>query len=659
MARSRPKTRRRQRSNPRGILQVMGGGYGFVQTAEGEYFIPATKMGGAFDGDQVEISVTSVNHKHKQPDKPHSKTGEKPSARVIRVIDRAHQSIIGRYEIAEPFGVIVPEDRRIPYDVFTMRSDYTEVEDGDIVRVRITEYPSRKTAAMGVIEEVIGHEGDEALGVEMIIARHKLEVEFSEASLEQASKANLKVDELLNEGYRDLRGRRTFTIDPIDARDFDDALSFERRDDGWLLGVHIADVSQYVDWNSSIDLDARRRATSVYLVDRVIPMLPEALSNELCSLKPHEDRAVMSVDMYLDKDFQLKSHEIYPSLICSSARFSYDEVLSILEGNIREPRFYDTFSALDKMAQSLFHEREVAGGLDFPTTEAKVVLDEEGKPLDIVLRKKNAATSIIEEAMILANTTVATSLYHQSFPSIYRIHEAPAADSLAELVPVFKEFEYLKALPAEKIIAGNPLVLQKALELARGREEEELISSLLLRAMKRAHYSPTSSYHYGLARDTYTHFTSPIRRYPDLVVHRMLKALLKKKSESFEQQVASLSWIAEHASNMERVAEAAARESQELKIVEFMESEVGSLFDAVVSGVTSYGLFVRLANTAEGLISLRTMTAEYYAFDPALHTLTGEESGVSYRLGQKLRVVLVEADARLSRLNFRLADHHG
>lgn len=650
----RKKTRRPLRSNPRGVLRVRADGYGFVHTAEGEFFVPATKMGGAFDGDLVELLPITVNKGHKQFEKVHAKTGERPTARIIQVLDRAYETLIGRYEIAEPFGVVVPEDRRIPYDIFTMRADHPDVNDGDIVRVKITTFPSKNTAATGVIEEVIGHDGDQAFAVDMIIARHKLETEFSESSIVQSMRAEVAEESALVEGYRDLRERTVFTIDPVDARDFDDAVSLEREEGMWRLGVHIADVAHYVEWGSSVDLDARRRATSVYLVDRVIPMLPEALSNEVCSLKPGEARRTMTVDMYLDSAFQVRKFEIYPSLIRSAKRFGYDEVQRILDSDDDTIPFTDTLSDFCHLAKQLMERREREGSIEFISTEAKVHLDAEGKPQEVVLRRKTDATTIVEECMILANTVVARFLHEKAFPCIYRVHEPPASDNLAELIPILQEFGRFKDLPASRFAAGNPFVIQEVLEKSKGRPEEELISSLILRAMKRALYQAQPSEHYGLARPLYCHFTSPIRRYPDLVVHRMLHALIEGKPATFEEQTNSLDWLAEHSSKMERIAEAAARESQEVKLAEYHERDIGARFEAVIAAVANYGFFVRLPTTAEGLVPVRSLGNEYFSYDPQRHILTGEDTGITYRLGQKVSVILEAVDVRLGQLDFRI-----
>lgn len=657
---------------------VRGGGFGFVQAAEGEYFVSSHDMNGAFDGDLVELAPISRKGARRGAGRHAGDAqgpGERPAARVLRVLERAHDTVIGRYEVAEPFGVVVPEDTRIPYDIFTMRAENPDIQDGSLVRVRIVQFPTRKTAATGVIEEVIGQEGDARIGIDLIMAKNKLETEFSEASLEQARTASLDELGALAQGYRDLRNRFIFTVDPIDARDFDDAVSLDMLDGNvdfagvagaprgakWRLGVHIADVAHYVSWDSSLDLDARRRATSVYLADRVIPMLPHELSNDLCSLKPHELRRSMTVDLYLNSAADVLGYDIYPALIQSAARLTYEQAQAMLEdsfgdaGDLPLDQLTERLKLLSLVAKKRSAKRKQAGGIDFATVEAKVKLDEEGVPVDVVMRRKTDATELIEEAMILANETVASHLESREFPCMYRVHERPSADALDALVPVFQEFPWFTEDMALKLMTGNPRTIQSILDASSGRSEEELVSSLVLRSMKRALYKTENEGHYGLASKAYAHFTSPIRRYPDLVVHRMLKAQLGKRPEKFGSEVSAMPWIAEHSSEMERIADTAARESQELKIIEYLERFVGEFFSGVVSGVATYGLYVRLDNTAEGFLPVRMLGGECFSFDPRRWCLCGQDTGKTYRLGQRVAVVLIAADARERKLEFRLA----
>ena len=655
MGRTRKHTRRRPRANPHGVLTVHGGTFGFVRTAEGEYFIPESKMAGAFDGDLVEIAPLPARGAQK------GAAEERPAARILRVIDRAHETVVGRYEVAEPFGVVVPEDRNISYDIFTMRADFPDVPDGALVRVRMTAYPSRHEAACGVIEEVLGAAEEATISVDAIVARNKLETVFSEGALAEAQAAQLDEVGALAAGYRDVRGRCVFTIDPADARDFDDALSLDPAQDFlrdgavWRLGVHIADVSHYVPWNSSLDLDARRRATSVYLVDRVIPMLPEQLSNGLCSLNPNETRRCMTCDVYLDQDWKAVGYDIYPALMRSQARLTYGQVQQALDGDAALPDdIMQRVRFLSQFAKARIAARQVAGGLDFDFPEARVALDDDGKPVRVDLRRKTEATSLVEEAMILVNEVVAQHLSERGFPALYRVHEKPSPDSLAALLPVLQEFSWFSLISPERFVAGDAHAIARVLSESQGRLEGNLVQTLVLRAMKRAAYKPTCDGHFGLASEAYTHFTSPIRRYPDLVVHRMLRAQLTRRPQKFEQEVAALPWIAEHASDMERVAEKAARQSQELKLIEYMAGFLGEAFDATVSGVASYGMYVSLDNTAEGMVAARYLGDEYFACDAVRYQLVGQESGKVFRLGQRVRVVLAAADAKAGRLDFRL-----
>ena len=652
MSRKRSHTRRTPRSNPRGRLDVRRGGYGFVQTAEGEFFIPRKKMRGAFPGDVVEVAPTNDGARYGRTP---GKGERKRVARVVRVIERAHDELVGYFRHAEPFGVVEPVDPLIQHDIFTMLADNPGIPDGAVVRVAITTWPDRNTAATGKVVEVIGDEDDERVAIDLIVARHKLETSFSPAALSQAAACEVEAESALAEGYRDLRERFIFTIDPADARDFDDAVSVERFEGAWRVGVHIADVSHYVPWGSAVDVDARKRATSTYLVDRVIPMLPEKLSNDVCSLRPDEVRRTMTVDMTVNERGEVTGAEAYPALIRSNARLTYDEAQAFLDGSSGDDDLTARVRRLSHIAKQRATLREQAGGLDFDTVEAKVRLDAEGHPVAIDLREKTDATQLIEEAMIMANEAVARMLRDAGMPCLYRVHEKPAHDSLEGLVPVLQEFDWFKRVDAGAFMAGNPHAVGAVLKACKNRPEAALVTTLVLRSMKRAVYSPNLSEHYGLASSAYAHFTSPIRRYPDLVVHRMLRALLTKRPEKFDQEVSSLPWLAEHSSEMERVAEQAARESQEVKIVELMEERIGETFSALVSGVATFGLFVRLDNTAEGVVEMADLGHEYFILDPVRHLLTGSDTGKQFRLGRRIAVRLVEADRRTRQLRFRLA----
>lgn len=693
-------TRKKPRTYARGTLETNPRGYGFVKTTEGDFFIPESKMNGAFDGDLVEVSGMAP----KGPSRgsgTHARRGKGASSerriegRVVRVLDRAHDYLIGRYEIAGPFGIVIPDDPRINYDIFTPLSEGGDIPEGSLVKVRILEYPTRRSSATGTVEEVLGSSEDGSLMIERIIARHNLETRFSEGALTEATAATLDIPAALSDGYRDIRDRFVFTIDPDDAKDFDDALSigilsagevsrmdlFTTRDlkrglitgapglkaDATVvrLGVHIADVSRYVPWGGSLDLDARKRATSTYLVDRVIPMIPPALSDDLCSLRPGVDRLCMTADLYVTEDAKLVAYDLYPAIMNSSLRLTYGQALEILRGEgcaqVLAASSSDASSVQDvprllriasSLAKARERYRESLGALEFETKEAKVILGEDGEPLSIEIREKNDATQLIEEAMIFANEIVACHLLSHDQPCAYRVHEQPAKDALVGLIPPLQGFRWFTKTMAEGVRAGDPFALQSILEACAGRPEAEMVTMLILRTMMRAVYSPEDIGHYGLGLAAYCHFTSPIRRYPDLIVHRMLKALLGKRPGLFDQEAASLKWLCEHSSEMERVAESAGFDSQKAKIVEYMAGYLGLEFPAIISGVTTYGIYVRLENCAEGLVPIRALGSEYFAFDAARYVLKGTDTGREYRLGQRIDVRLVKADLVACHLDF-------
>lgn len=676
MARRSSKARKSPRSRPQGILEVTARGFGFVKTAEGEYFIPASKMFGAFPGDLVEVARVSGDRDRGQHRA--SVKSRKPTGRVAKIISRGSDRLIGRYEVAEPFGIVIPSDVRIPYDIFTLRKDDPSIEDGSLVEVEILEFPSRNSAATGRITRVIGRGESSDLEIELIIAQHKLETEFNEQALEEARACVLDVEGALASGYRDLRDRFIFTIDPVDARDYDDALSVEVEGDRVHLGVHIADVSGYVPFDSALDYDARRRGCSVYLVDRVIPMLPEQLSNQLCSLVPGQARLAVTVDVVLRaSDGVVESFDIFPSVIDSNARLSYDQAQALIDAP--EEAIISAFEAqaapfgaiaLDeetihglamrikaakRLSEKLYARRAQAGCMEFNRVEARAVLDESGRPTAIRYRRRTDATKLIEESMILANHLVAKWLDDRSMPCIYRTHAAPSRDALFALYEILQEFEAYRTLDKTLFCAGNPHVLQGLLNIPVDEQTHELVSMLLLRSMKQALYSTTESGHYGLALEQYCHFTSPIRRYPDLMVHRMVKEALFAKSETFEAQKNSSAWIAEHSSEMERVAAKAELQSQLVKLIEYLQGFIGQRFETLIYSVSTFGCVLRMENTVQGFLPIEELGGEYFSYNPERGILTGSDTGRIYRIGQKLEVVLVEADWRSRQVLFKMA----
>ncbi len=710
--RGKQTTRSRNTARPRGVFEATPRGFGFVKTPEGEFYVPAKAANGAMDGDEVELSVRFEKRNPSRLRHEGRRADERPVAQVARVLVRAHADLVGRYEVAEPFGVVVPLDPSIPYDVFTRLGEGVPARDGDLVRVTMLEYPTRRSAATGVVAEVVGGVDEETLAIESIIVRQGLPVSFSPEALAEAEAVDVGIEEALESGAADLRERLVFTVDPADARDFDDALSIDERPDGgwdlagavllrperaarevrWRLGVSIADVSAYVPEGSALDRDARERGTSTYLVDRVLPMLPERLSNGVCSLVPGQDRRVLHVDLYLDDAAECAAFRAYPAVIRSAARLTYDQAQKLLasdgggahaeetagdadaaagEGPLAavappadEARLRASLAALHELAQARIARRQALGGVPFDTPEAKVRLDERKRPVAIEVREKTDATSLVEEAMIAANEAVATCLAQGGGAGVYRVHAAPDPGRLQDLACVFGEFSWFADIDQDAFAAGNPYALQAVLAAAEGRPEGELVNMLLLRAMQRADYRDACEGHFGLASAAYTHFTSPIRRYPDLVVHRLLKERLRAQAggagvratgKRAKKKQRDLAELAAHCSRTERRAEEAARQSQETKMVELLADSVGSAFSAIVSGVTERGLFVRLDCTAEGFLPTRLLGRERFAFDPRSLMLTGEATGKAYRLGQRIAVVLESADPAARRLGFSLA----
>ncbi|MBE0416567.1 MAG: ribonuclease R [Coriobacteriia bacterium] len=628
-----------------GRITINRRGYGFVEAEEGDIYVASRDTAGAMHRDIVGVRVsTTRSHRGR-------------SGVVVKVIERANDTVVGRYERHGKVGIVVPTDPRIRTEVFVSSRDPVDARDGDVVVARLTAYPSRRNAAQGIIEEVLGREGEPGLEIEVIIREYGLRTAFPDDALAEAAAERLDIDRALAPGDRaDLRGTFTVTIDPVDARDFDDAISLEHVDGRIRLGVHIADVSHYVPWDSALDREARRRATSVYLVDRVLPMLPEKLSNEICSLNPGEDRLAFSVIMDLSADAVVESYRLTPSVIRSDRRFDYESVQSYLDGGRSFPdeESERLVRGFHRITRAIGERRVARGGLDFETVEAKIILAEDNiTPVEVKVRQRTDATNMIEEAMILANEVVAGHMTRAGAPMVYRIHEDPDADALSQVAVILKEFDY----PIKDVNGASPATFQRIIHFAHERPEKRLINSLLLRALQRARYTDYLGSHFGLASKAYCHFTSPIRRYPDLLVHRLLRAQLAGAlgKEPVASMADELEWLAEHCSTMEREAEAAENDSVQVKLAQLMGEHVGEVFEGLITGVHSFGLFVQLDNTAEGLVHVSTMTDDYYHLEPERFMLVGEERRRSYRLGERIRVRILGVSVAEGRIDLEPA----
>jgi ribonuclease R len=642
-----------------GRLTVRPEGFGFVLVDDGpDLFVPRAGMHGAMDGDTV------LAREERPRSRGKTRGPEKTSGTVVKVLDRARERVVGRFERQEGKSIVIPYDPRIDALIRIPEGKARGARDREIVEVRLTAFPDARRVAHGVVEERIGFLGQPGVDIEIVLRSHGLPTRFPEPVLAEAEKYPEEVTEEDLLGRKDFRERRIVTIDGETAKDFDDAVEVERTAAGYRLGVHIADVSHYVREGTALDDEGRSRATSVYFPGRVLPMLPERLSNGLCSLNPRVDRLVVSAILEIDTHGRVTSSSFCSGVIRSRERMTYTEVARLLEGSgtqadrMRYGPLLDDFRTMGELAALLHRRREARGSIDFDLPDADVVLDDEGLVVGIVPEARNVAHRLIEEFMLAANEAVARKLFFAKQPAIYRVHDRPDPDRLVDLKEVLETFGYeLKGDLAEI----PPAAFQKILKQIQGKPEERLLTDLLLRAQRKAVYSEECRGHYALAAPYYCHFTSPIRRYPDLIVHRMLASLLAAgrpvdadQTEAVNQR---LHEIAAHCSARERRAEAAERESLLWKKIVFMKDKIGREFDAYVTGVTSFGLFVTLKDFfVEGLVPISALGDDFFVYEEKQHRLKGRSSGKTYRLGDSVPVKLTAIDETRRRLDFRLAD---
>lgn len=657
-----------------------------VETAEGVYRLGSRSMREAMPGDRVYVSL-------------HRGKGGARRAVVEHVIDRAVAAIVGVFEPAGPLGAVRPLDARIKQDFFVLPADDSPrrlgVEPGDIVSARIVDYPSRTESGVVTLERRIGDANEPSLGIECVMARYGLVDGYPQAAVDEATSLAVDVEGALADPLRrDIRDRFAITIDPVDARDFDDAISVARTvRGGWMLGVHIADVSHYVDWESAIDLEARRRSTSVYLADRVLPMLPERLCNDLCSLRPDEDRLAFTVDIELDAQGRVRTYEPYPSVIRSRVRMDYGAADALLREGEPDGAALDAAARgraelaveaarangvdlraflrnADALARVRREIRRKRGSIDFDTPEVHVLLDEAGMPVDIVTRERTAATSLVEEAMLLANECVAEFLADRDLVSAYRVHEDPSPDSLASAAKTLTELGAVEGGLAAGIMLGDPRAINAAVEDAAGTAFAPQVNALLLRAQQRAVYKSHNEGHYALGARAYCHFTSPIRRYPDLIAHRVLKVALAKHELGKKEALARAPrltgkgpqaleaicpQLCRQASDNERAADAAANASQKVKVAQLYAGRIGERDTGTVSWISDLGAFVRLdATGAEGLIRMNALGAEWWDFDDVRLTLTGESTGTRVGLGCRVVVEVASVNVLRGHLDLKL-----
>jgi len=634
-----------------GKLQGKAKGFGFVlqdDPEQADVYVNAADLAGAMHGDRVVARI------HKK------QNGTRQEGVIIRILERANTRIVGTLRRQRHFAFVIPDDKRIGQEFFVAQENFQGAEDGQKVVIEIVAYAETWRAAEGRVVEVLGRPEDPGVDILAVVRKYELPEAFPEAVLEESERAPEQISEVELDGRRDLRAKRIVTIDGEDAKDLDDAVCVERLQNGnYVLGVHIADVGYYVKEGSALDQEAFQRGCSVYLVDRVIPMLPPRLSNGICSLNPQVDRLTLSCEMEWTPELRMVRHDIYPSVIRTTERMTYGNVRKILTGEEPElleryAELVDDFRLMEEFAMKLRERRILRGAVDFDFPETKMVLDETGKPLEIKKRERSIAEQIIEEFMLAANECVAEHYHWLQAPFVYRIHENPSAEKLLAFNEFIHNFGYHLKGVGNKV---HPRSLQELLEKVKGEPEERIVSTVLLRSLKQARYAAESTGHFGLAAEFYTHFTSPIRRYPDLVIHRIIREIavgggLSEKRHTYLST--ALPDIAQHSSERERVAVDAERETEHLKKIEFMMDKLGEEFDGFVSGVTAFGMFVELDNSVEGLIHVSYLDDDYYHFHEKQYALIGERTGRTFRIGDTVRVIVDGVSKEQMTIDFRL-----
>lgn len=635
-----------------GTYRANARGFGFVvsEDEDSDIFIGEDNTNGALDGDAVEYVITGA---------PKEKSRE---GKITRIISRALTKIVGLYEVkpGKGYGFVRPDNQKIQKDIFIPSGKSNGAVNGHKVVVKLTSYGDDSHKPEGEIVEIIGHINDPGTDIMSIVKGYDLPVEFPEKVLNQAQRVAKDVSVADMAGRKDIRSWQMVTIDGEEAKDLDDAVSITRDGGNYILGVHIADVTNYVQENSALDREALERGTSVYLADRVIPMLPHALSNGICSLNAGEDRLALSCIMTVNDKGHVIDHEIAETVIHVDQRMSYTSVKKILSDHDetemkRYKDFVPMFELMQELSGILRGRRRQRGSIDFDFPETKLLLDGQGKPVDIQPYERNAATRIIEDFMLLANETVAEDYYWQELPFVYRTHEAPDDEKIHALATFINNFGYSMHIGVNEI---RPKEVQKLLGKVEGTPEEALISRLALRSMKQARYTPENTGHFGLAANYYTHFTSPIRRYPDLQIHRIIKDNLRGRMNEAKREHyhAILADVTKHASEMERRADEAERETVKLKKVEYMQEHMGEVFEGVISSITKWGMYVELENTVEGLVHVVNMTDDHYDYLEERHEMTGAHTGKTYKLGQRIRVRVIGTDRLLRTIDFEIAD---
>lgn len=621
-------------------------GFGFISDENEEYFVPSSATMDAMNGDTVLARITVK-----------ATDGKKNEAKIIKVIARGSDSIIGTFTTSRNFGFVVSDDAKLGYDIFISKKRFNGAKNGQKVIAKITKWPENGRKPEGEIIEVLGYPDDKGVDILSVIRRYGLETDFNEKIKAQCENINCKISDADIDARCDFRNESIITIDGADSRDFDDAVCVTLNSGIYTLGVHIADVTHYVTENSPLDKEALRRGTSVYFPDRVVPMLPEMLSNGICSLNPHEDRLTLSVIMDINQNGEVINHRITEGIICSKERMTYDDVTAILSGDKqlkdKYTHIYEELQTMEKLAAILRKKRQSSGSIDFDFPETKVVLDENGKAADVYKYESGVSNKIIEEFMLIANKTVAEEFFWADIPFVYRVHEKPTREKIYDFNFLIKNLGYRSV----SITEPHPGEFASILQKAKGTKEEMIISKFMLRSLMKAKYSEQCLGHFGLSFKYYCHFTSPIRRYPDLAIHRIIKEFLRsgisRKRYSYLRKFAAEAAV--KSSEAEITAMEAEREADDIKKAEYMQKYIGKTYPAVISSITSFGFFAELENGIEGLVRMIDLTDDYYVFNDTDLSLIGEHTKKTYRIGDKTEITVAAANPHTKQIDFYLA----
>ncbi|HHT97847.1 MAG TPA: ribonuclease R [Clostridiales bacterium] len=633
-----------------GVFSGTQKGYGFliIEGEKDDVFIPEPGVNGAFNGDVVMIKLND------------SKTGKRREGNIVKILERKTVEVVGTYQKSQNFGFVLPDNHKLGQDIFIPKTFAMNAQNGQKVVAKITDYGEGSKNPEGKITEILGFISDPGVDILSVIKAYDLPLQFPKEVKRQINSVPKNINEEDRIGRTDIRNLQTVTIDGEDAKDLDDAISISKKDGIYTLGVHIADVTHYVTENSAIDKEAYKRGTSVYLIDRVIPMLPPELSNGICSLNVGEDRLALSCFIDIDEKGSVIGHKIAETVVNVNKRMSYTSVAKIIDENNPEEiadnkNLIPMLLLMAELAKVLKEKRNQRGSINFDFPESMITLDKDGVPIDIKAYERNTATNIIEEFMLITNETIAENYFWQELPFVYRTHEKPDSEKIKALEVFINNFGYYIKVSQDEV---HPKEIQKLLATIDGTAEEAIISRLTLRSMKQAKYTTANTGHFGLSAKYYCHFTAPIRRYPDLQIHRIIKENIKGKllSKRIGHYSKKLDEVANHSSKTERVAEECEREVDKMKKVQYMKKFIGESFDGIISGITSWGIYVELANTVEGMIHVNNMDDDYYFYDEEHYQMVGKDTNNIYKLGQKIKVELIGADIVLRTIDFKVME---